>query len=106
MMQMSVSVGLPTPGGLPGYVGVAPAVVPSGHYIHHLQQQQLAVTEMSEEEKADQHPIHGNSSTFNINNLLHQNILESEYFRALYQLQTYHEVIDEVHASVKHVEPW
>mmetsp|Transcript_21221 Transcript_21221/g.21342 ORF Transcript_21221/g.21342 Transcript_21221/m.21342 type:complete len:376 (+) Transcript_21221:164-1291(+) len=51
-------------------------------------------------------PIHGNATTFNINNLLHQNIMESDYFRALYQLRTYHEVIDEIHISVKHVEPW
>jgi hypothetical protein len=38
-------------------------------------------------------PIHGNSSSFNINSLLYNNILESDYFKALYQLRTYHEVI-------------
>jgi len=51
-------------------------------------------------------PIHGNSSNFNINNLLYNNIMENEYFRALYQLRTYHEVIGEIQRSVKHVEPW
>ena len=51
-------------------------------------------------------PVHGNSATFNINSLLHQNIIEADYFRALYQLTTYHQVIDEVHAAVTHVEPW
>ena len=51
-------------------------------------------------------PVHGNQSTFNLNPLLHQNILDADYFRALFQLQSYHEVIDEVHARVTHVEPW
>lgn len=51
-------------------------------------------------------PIHGNSSTFNINTLLYNNILESDYFKALYQLRTYHETIDEIYTSVSHVEPW
>ena len=41
-----------------------------------------------------------------MNTLLHSNILESEYFRALYQLKTYHEVIDEIYRSVQHVEAW
>lgn len=50
--------------------------------------------------------MHGNTNTFNLNGLLHQNIVDSDYFRALVQLTTYHEVIDEVHASVQHVEPW
>lgn len=50
--------------------------------------------------------IHGNSTNFNINSLLYNNIMENEYFRALYQLRTYHEVIGEIQRSVKHVEPW
>lgn len=51
-------------------------------------------------------PIHGNSTTYNINSLLHQNILVSDYFKALYALRTYHEVLDEIRAVVFHVEPW
>lgn len=51
-------------------------------------------------------PMYGNSSNFNINNLLYNNVMENEYFRALYQLRTYHEVIDEIYRSVDHVEPW
>eukprot|EP01038_Epipyxis_sp_PR26KG_P007977 gene7977-10817_t len=51
-------------------------------------------------------PIHGNQTNFNINNLLFNNIMENEYFRALYQLRTYHEVIDEIYRTVTHVEPW
>lgn len=51
-------------------------------------------------------PMHGNSTNFNINNLLFNNIMENDYFRALYQLRTYHEVIAEIQANVNHVEPW
>ena len=46
------------------------------------------------------------SATYNINNMLYNNILESEYFRALYQLRTYHEVVNEIYASVTHVDAW
>lgn len=34
------------------------------------------------------------------------NILSSEYFKELYRLKTYHEVIDEIYSCVEHVEPW
>ena len=62
--------------------------------------------EEDREETGGPLPVHGNPTTFNLNPLLHQNILDADYFRALYQLQSYHEVIDEVHARVTHVEPW
>lgn len=51
-------------------------------------------------------PVYGNSTTFNINNLLYNNILENPYFHALYALRTYHEVLDEISRSVQHMEPW
>jgi len=51
-------------------------------------------------------PIHGNQTTYNVNTLLANNIMGCDYFRALYPLQTYHEVIDEVYNKVTHVEPW
>ena len=44
-------------------------------------------------QKKDELPIHGNQSTFNVNSLLFNNIMESDYFKALYQLRTYHETI-------------
>lgn len=66
-----------------------------------------------DEEDNDEHaavsnvlPMNGNTTNYNINNLLFNNIMENEYFRALYQLRTYHEVIDEIYRSVDHVEPW
>eukprot|EP00603_Paraphysomonas_imperforata_P003477 CAMPEP_0114432632 /NCGR_PEP_ID=MMETSP0103-20121206/11257_1 /TAXON_ID=37642 ORGANISM="Paraphysomonas imperforata, Strain PA2" /NCGR_SAMPLE_ID=MMETSP0103 /ASSEMBLY_ACC=CAM_ASM_000201 /LENGTH=475 /DNA_ID=CAMNT_0001602317 /DNA_START=194 /DNA_END=1621 /DNA_ORIENTATION=- len=51
-------------------------------------------------------PMTGNTSTFNINTLLYNNIKEADYFKALYQLRTYHEIVDEIYPSVTHVAPW
>lgn len=51
-------------------------------------------------------PMHGNTSNYNINTLLFDNIMKSDYFRALFQLRTYHEVIAEIERVVTHVEPW
>ena len=49
--------------------------------------------EEEQAKKKEELPIHGNQSTYNINTLLYNNIMESEYFQALYQLETYHQVI-------------
>ncbi|GJP55532.1 hypothetical protein CLOM_g14492 [Closterium sp. NIES-68] len=38
--------------------------------------------------------------------VLSMNILASDYFRGLFRLKTYHEVIDEIYYQVSHVEPW
>uniref|UniRef100_A0A0D9WLP6 Pre-mRNA-splicing factor 38 n=1 Tax=Leersia perrieri TaxID=77586 RepID=A0A0D9WLP6_9ORYZ len=38
--------------------------------------------------------------------VLSVNILSSDYFKELYRLKTYHEVIDEIYNQVDHVEPW
>ncbi|XP_064649181.1 pre-mRNA-splicing factor 38B-like [Lineus longissimus] len=52
-------------------------------------------------------PIHGNEKTMNLNNLILTNILSSPYFKNnLYELKTYHEVIDEIYYKVNHLEPW
>ena len=88
-----------------GMMGIAPPVDPAAYA-------PIPLTG-DEEEDNDQTaavsnvlPMYGNSTNYNINNLLFNNIMENEYFRALYQLRTYHEVIDEVYRSVDHVEPW
>nr|CAG8516310.1 10066_t:CDS:2 [Entrophospora candida] len=39
----------------------------------------------------------GNEVTMNLNNILYQNIQASPYFKQLYELKTYHEVIDEIY---------
>ncbi|XP_054723924.1 pre-mRNA-splicing factor 38B-like [Uloborus diversus] len=52
-------------------------------------------------------PLWGNEKTMNLNNLILTNILSSHYFKVnLYQLKTYHEVIDEIYYQVTHLEPW
>ncbi|GLU10621.1 hypothetical protein SLE2022_274110 [Rubroshorea leprosula] len=38
--------------------------------------------------------------------VLCMNILSSDYFKELYRLKTYHEVIEEIYNQVDHVEPW
>ncbi|TYI40277.1 hypothetical protein ES332_A02G150900v1 [Gossypium tomentosum] len=38
--------------------------------------------------------------------VLCMNILSSDYFKELYRLKTYHEVIDEIYNQDDHVEPW
>lgn len=59
------------------------------------------------EKKNNVLPLWGNEKTMNLNNLILTNILSSHYFKVnLYQLKTYHEVIDEIYYQVTHLEPW
>ena len=52
-------------------------------------------------------PIHGDASKGNINDLLRANIMRCQYFKVdLYELKTYHEVINEIDIHVGYVEPW
>ncbi|KAJ3164144.1 PRP38 pre-mRNA processing factor 38 domain-containing protein B [Geranomyces variabilis] len=39
----------------------------------------------------------GNKDTMNLHNILYQNIIASQYFRSLYEIKTYHQVIDEIY---------
>ncbi|XP_062586088.1 pre-mRNA-splicing factor 38B-like isoform X1 [Saccostrea cucullata] len=49
----------------------------------------------------------GNEKTMNLNPLILTNIQASPYFKVnLYELKTYHEVIDEIYYKVDHLEPW
>lgn len=51
--------------------------------------------------------LYGNQTTFNVENVLRQNILNSEYFRkTCSQLSSWEEVVDEIYYNVQHVEPW
>lgn len=47
-----------------------------------------------------------NTNTYNMNNLLRENILTSEYFKSLYQLKTCSEVVDEIYQFADHAEPY
>ncbi|GLG98499.1 uncharacterized protein GBIM_05140 [Gryllus bimaculatus] len=52
-------------------------------------------------------PLWGNERTMNLNPLILTNIQSSHYFKVnLYELKTYHEVIDEIYYKVTHLEPW
>ncbi|XP_014238927.1 pre-mRNA-splicing factor 38B isoform X2 [Trichogramma pretiosum] len=52
-------------------------------------------------------PLWGNERTMNLNPLILTNIQSSHYFKVnLYDLKTYHEVIDEIYYKVAHLEPW
>ena len=46
------------------------------------------------------------NSQYNLNTLLAQNILRSDYFRSLYEKRTFQQVVDEIYYHVDHVEPW
>ena len=52
-------------------------------------------------------PTFGDPSKGNLNDLLRSNILRCKYFKVdLYELKTYHEVINEIEIHVGYVEPW
>ncbi|XP_067000560.1 pre-mRNA-splicing factor 38B isoform X2 [Anabrus simplex] len=59
------------------------------------------------EKKNNVLPLWGNERTMNLNPLILTNIQSSHYFKVnLYELKTYHEVIDEIYYKVTHLEPW
>eukprot|EP01057_Protomagalhaensia_wolfi_P006088 Protomagalhaensia_wolfi_Nauph_80__6087@NODE_860_length_1941_cov_40_798107_g647_i0_p1_GENE_NODE_860_length_1941_cov_40_798107_g647_i0NODE_860_length_1941_cov_40_798107_g647_i0_p1_ORF_typecomplete_len438_score89_61PRP38/PF03371_15/5e49_NODE_860_length_1941_cov_40_798107_g647_i06271784 len=47
-----------------------------------------------------------NTTTYNLNPLLRENILASEYFKSLYSLNTLQEVVEEIRQFVDHIEPY
>lgn len=52
-------------------------------------------------------PLWGNERSMNLNPLILTNIQSSHYFKVnLYELKTYHEVVDEIYYKVTHLEPW
>ncbi|KAJ8011604.1 hypothetical protein DPEC_G00059980 [Dallia pectoralis] len=52
-------------------------------------------------------PLWGNEKTMNLNPMVLTNVLSSPYFKVqLYELKTYHEVVDEIYFKVTHIEPW
>jgi len=51
--------------------------------------------------------IHGSNITYNVENVLRQNILNSDYFRNdCSKLTTWEAVVDEIFYHVDNVEPW
>ncbi|KAF4524724.1 hypothetical protein B566_EDAN014429 [Ephemera danica] len=73
----------------------------------------LGIDENSQGEKGQKEkknnvlPLWGNERSMNLNPLILTNIQSSHYFKVnLYELKTYHEVIDEIYYKVTHLEPW
>lgn len=62
--------------------------------------------DQDEEDERRTIPLHGNPTNYNLNNMLYTNIVESDYYKSLYQLASFEDIVDEVYRSVKHVEPW
>ncbi|XP_041848370.1 pre-mRNA-splicing factor 38B isoform X1 [Melanotaenia boesemani] len=66
-----------------------------------------AVTKPTSGKHGNVLPLWGNEKTMNLNPMILTNVLSSPYFKVqLYELKTYHEVVDEIYFKVTHVEPW
>ena len=51
--------------------------------------------------------IYGNPTTFNVENVLRQNITACDYYRNdCLRLASWQDVVDEIYGAVDHVEPW
>lgn len=62
---------------------------------------------MGRGEKNPNLQIWGNKDSMNLNSMILTNIQSSTYFKQkLFELKTYHEVIDEIYYRVAHLEPW
>ena len=52
-------------------------------------------------------PLWGNEKTMNLNSMILTNVLSTPYFKnELFQLKTYHEVVDEIYYKVRMEESW
>lgn len=50
---------------------------------------------------------YGNATTFNLENVLKKNIVDSDYYnKSCLQLMSWSDVVDEIYENVDHVEPW
>jgi len=51
--------------------------------------------------------FYGNERTMNLNPLILSNVQGSPYFKnELFEMRTFHEVVDEIYYKVDHLEPW
>ena len=53
-----------------------------------------------------QFKTHGDSITCNLNTLIHNNILSSQYFKEIFASKGYNEILDEIIMNAKYSEPW
>eukprot|EP00903_Cladosiphon_okamuranus_P018664 g17178.t1 len=82
-----------------------PSSAPAG-FLSEVDEQRAEERQREEEARSNVLPIHGNDRTFNLNTLLAQTILASEYFKGLAAITTYLEVVDEIYSYCDHVAPW
>lgn len=62
---------------------------------------QQAVSKPSSGKHGNVLPLWGNEKTMNLNPMILTNVLSSPYFKVqLYELKTYHEVVDEIYFKV------
>lgn len=65
------------------------------------QQQQVVAKPVGSGKHGNVLPLWGNEKTMNLNPMILTNILSSPYFKVqLYELKTYHEVVDEIYFKV------
>lgn len=65
------------------------------------QQQAQAVSKPAPGKHGNVLPLWGNEKTMNLNPMILTNVLSSPYFKVqLYELKTYHEVVDEIYFKV------
>lgn len=65
------------------------------------QQQQQAASKPAGGKHGNNLPLWGNEKTMNLNPMILTNVLASPYFKVqLYELKTYHEVVDEIYFKV------
>ena len=50
--------------------------------------------------------LSGNLETFNFHPMLHEKIVESEYFKCLFVFKTFEKCVDVIYEKVTYVEPW
>jgi pre-mRNA-splicing factor 38B len=50
--------------------------------------------------------MHGDEKKGNLSDLLRNNILSCQYFKDLYALKSFNEVIEEINTHVTYCEPW
>lgn len=52
-------------------------------------------------------PQYGNTTTYNLENVLKQNIVNSDYYnKSCIQINNWSDLVDEIYDNVDHVEPW
>jgi len=68
--------------------------------------QELKEPEQKKRDPNTQLPIWGDSSTFNMNEVLRQNILQCQYFKDLFNIRTYTDTAEEITKRATHAEPW